>query len=88
MYEAALKRLSQKTEAREQTDDKFRHLGRTWGDDMKEVHNKNPTTFLLARKLIEEIIYKAHLNELSRATQIVNAEPVTVEESQVFSEYL
>ena len=54
---------------------------------MKEVHNKNPTTFLLARKLIEEIINRTHLNELSRATQIVNVKPVTVDESQVFSEY-
>ena len=80
LYETAMKRSSQKIE-REQTDDKFCYLGRTWGEDMREINEHNPTTFLLARRLIEEIITKAHFGELTLATRIVNVEPLSFHES-------
>ena len=80
LYETAMKRSSQKIE-RGQTDDKFCYLGQTWGEDMREINEHNPTTFLLARRLIEEIITKAHFGELTRATRIVNVEPLSFHES-------
>ena len=80
LYEAALKRLCQKNEEKEQKDDKFRQIGKVWAEDLREIYCKNTTQFLIARKLVDEIISKAHFQELDRSSQVVSVQSVDASE--------
>ena len=68
LYKAALGRMP----SIRNEDDRFKAYGHAWGVDLRDIHDDNPIAALHAKRLIDEVIYKARLNDLSVNSKVTD----------------